>query len=407
MGRAKKNVVLFSIILAISIVAFARDFVAPDQIVYDMVPGYGIAGGTQILEWAEKSSSTAGEPAVPKSLDAPAGLKIRWLGTAGFEISDDETTILIDPFVTRPTLEQSFLLQDLPVDTEAVDRYVLEPIERSGGLKKIKAILISHTHDDHVLDAPYVLSRFPKAADRPLIVGDRNLVDVLRKYREKDNRVSWIKGIDPLDKGPRSIVNFKQKDKTNPPKNKPLARSIGQFGNFEIKAFISEHGLYDDLPFTLEGPISGKAPFKGLDLKAYLNSTLTYLIEYKNQFRIFAVDSARFLNPDGRVSMEVMAGGPIDVLLEGIASRIKDNGIPERIKGFQPRYMVPTHFDNFFIPLDQFRIFDFRITLFTDNSNLKGFIDEYGGAEGPKLRLMKMFYYYSMENLLRNRTSAQ
>ena len=410
MRTAVKAIGLLSVVLTISIVVSANHPVSPDEIGYDAVPGYGIAGGTEILEWAEKSSSTPGEAPVFKALDPPPGLKIRWLGTAGFEISDDETTILIDPFVSRPTVAKA-VFKELPIDTSAVDRYVLGPIERSGGLKKIKAILISHTHYDHVQDAPYVLAKFQHTADRPLIVGDRNLVDVLKKYCGKERRIPWLKGIDPLDKSPRFIIDFNEKQlKPNPPASERLARPVGQFGNFKITAFISWHGLYDDLSlskdlsFTLAGKITGNPPYKGADLRAYLNTSMTYLIEYKDQFRIFAVDSPRFLHSE-RVSAEIMAGGPIDVLLEGIASRKTDNAIPARITGFHPVYLVPTHFDNFFIPLDEFKVFDFKIMLFTDNSNLKGFIDDYRYA-GPKLRMMKMFYYYSMDHLLHRSSLA-
>jgi hypothetical protein len=405
MKRTLKFAGTLSIALAIGVVALAKDFVSPDQIVYDAVPGYGMGGGTEIFEWEQKAQSTTGEAAVPKALEAPAGLRIRWFGTAGFEISDDDTTILIDPFVSRPTFAQSLLLEDLPIDTEAVDKFILGPIERSpGGLKRIKAILISHTHHDHVQDAPYVLAKFPTAADRPLIAGDCNLVDILKKYRGREQDVPWIKGIEPLDKGPRFIVEFNRKQKEEPPAGKPLARPVGQFGNFKVTTFISEHGLYDDLIFTHEGGITGRPPFKGADLRARLNSTMMYLIEYKNQgnsFRIVAVDSPRGLHT-ARVSAEILAGGPIDVLLEGIASRVKENAIPDRITGFKPRYFVPTHFDNFFVGLDQFRVFDFQLKVTTDNSNLKGFIDGFcRGAGCPNLRMMKMFYYYSMQNLLR------
>ena len=168
--------------------------------------------------------------------------------------------------------------------------------------------------------------------------------------------------------------------------------------------------LYDEIPFNHEGGISGRAPFTGADLRAYLNSTLTYLIEYRG-LRVFAVDSPRFLHPD-RVSAEVMKGGGIDVILEGIASRkAKDddgkiaNDIPLRIKGLQPRYFIPTHFDDF-LPLRQFKEFDYEIRIISDTSDLKGFIDGFrtdsclNTEPCPSLRMMKMFYYYSLEGLL-------
>jgi hypothetical protein len=399
-----RKIVVLVIALASS-TAWAKDFVAPDQIVYDAVPGYGAQGGTDIFEWQRKSAPGAGEPAVPATMDAPHGLRLRWLGTAGFEISDDDTSILVDPFVSRPTAVEAFLFAKLNIDVEAVDKYVTEPMVRSGNLNKLKAILVSHTHHDHVQDVPYILSKFPQVANRPLVAGDKNLVCVLKAYKGREQEIPWLKGIDPLTKGPQKIFKFSEKKMDHPPKNQKLGIPVGTFGKFTITAYIGQHGLYDDIPFNLEGNVNGKAPLTGGEYRAYHNSSMTYLIEYNSgnakKLRIFATDSARFLNGE-RVSSEVMQGGPIDILLEGIASRKKENGIPKKIEGFKPTYFVPTHFDNFFIPFDVFRAFDFKIMAPADNSELKPFIEGFckDTTYCPKLRTMKMFYYYSLQNLL-------
>lgn len=404
------KIVVLVVALAAS-AAWAKDSVSPEEIVYDLVPGFGAQGGTEILEWQQKSASGSGEPAVTATVDAPHGLRLRWLGTAGFEVSDDETSILVDPFVSRPTAVEAFLLAKLNIDVEAVDKYVTEPMVRSGSLNKLKAILVSHTHHDHVQDIPYILSKFPKALNRPLVAGDKNLVCVLKAYNGREKEIPWLKGIDRLTAGPQKIFDFNRKKKLNPPRNQKLGIPVGTFGKFTITAYVSEHALYDEIPFNLEGNVTGKAPLTGGEYRAYLNSSMTYLIEYsagsglpgnpKRTLRIFASDSARFLHGE-RVSREVMEGGPVDLLLEGITSRKKDNGIPQKIEGFMPRYFIPTHYDNFFVPLDQFRTFDFEIKTPNDNVQLKEFIQTFCGPEThcPKLRMMKMFYYYSLENLL-------
>ena len=408
-----RTIVVLAVALATSS-AWAKDFVNPDQIVYDHVPGFGPQGGTEILEWERKSAPGSGEPAVTASIDAQSGLRLRWLGAAGFEISDDQTSILVDPFVSRPTALQG--LFPLDIDTEAVDKYVIDPMMRKGSFKNLKAILVSHTHIDHVQDVPYILSRFPKIADRPLVAGDRNLACLLKAYNGREKSIAWLKGADVLSSTRQQIFDFNEKKKLNPPPNQKLGIAVvGSFGKFTITAFISEHGLYDDLIFTLEGTLRGKVPLTGLQYPAYLNSSMTYLIEYntgsgaagdpKRALRLFLADSARFLNGQ-RVITEVLQGGPVDLLLEGIAARKKKNGIPQKIDGFNPRYFVPTHFDDFFVPLDQFQNFDFEIEATgSDNARLKEFIlqdfpSSCGATACPKLRMMKMFYYYSLEKLL-------
>jgi L-ascorbate metabolism protein UlaG (beta-lactamase superfamily) len=352
-----------------------------------------------------KSAATPGETPVPATLQPPPGLRIRWLGTAGFEISDDDTSILIDPFMSRPGILDTFLLKPLAIDTEAVDRYVFDPMGPDG-LRKLKLVLVSHTHHDHAEDVPYVLAKYPHAADRPLVVGDHNLTALLNAYDGRVKENPWLAGVENLSQSPKLIVDFDKKQKYDPPIDKPIGTPIGTFGNFTVTAFVSEHALYDYYPVKLEGEMHGKPPYNSLDFLAYLDSSLTFLVEYAGphgSFRIFATDTARYLNPV-RVSMEVAEHGPVDLLLEGIASRKHDNGIPDRIAGLQPRYFVPTHFDNFFKSMDQSWTFDWRILLPQDNSRLKDFIDEYCDSESPfcpKLRMMKTFYYYSLNGLVR------
>jgi L-ascorbate metabolism protein UlaG (beta-lactamase superfamily) len=394
------------------VVVLPSTFIAPEQILYDWVPGFGAQGGTGILEWAQISAAPGSqEPVVSAGLNAPRGLRLRWLGAAGFEIADDDTAILLDPFVSRPLPIAAFLLQKLPVDTAAVEFYVTKPMELSGSLDRLKAILVSHTHHDHVQDVPYILSKFKRAGGRPLVAGDRNLLSLLRAYKGRESRIPWMEGVDLLESGSKAIFEFDKNRKLRPPQNATLGYKVGQsgqFGRFTITAFISEHGLYDDIPFTLEGNIRGKAPFTAAEYRAYLNSTMTYLIEYgepgaTKKFRIFTSDSARFLLPE-RVSAEVAQGGPIDILIQGIAARRKDNGIPEKIARLKPRYVVPVHYDNFFVPFDQFRAFDYMIKAPNDNSRLLEFIDELtkspATAPASRLRMMKLFYYYSLVNLL-------
>jgi L-ascorbate metabolism protein UlaG (beta-lactamase superfamily) len=78
-------------------------------------------------------------------------LEIRWLGVAGLSISDRESTILIDPVFTKPSLNHWFFNSKFRSDPERV-RVGLQRAE----VRNAKAIFASHCHFDHVVDVARV-----------------------------------------------------------------------------------------------------------------------------------------------------------------------------------------------------------------------------------------------------------
>jgi L-ascorbate metabolism protein UlaG (beta-lactamase superfamily) len=77
--------------------------------------------------------------------DTPAGITVRWLGTAGFEIRYGEHAILIDPYLTRASLARCVLGRLAP-DVVQITRHV----------SRADAIIVGHTHFDHVMDVPTI-----------------------------------------------------------------------------------------------------------------------------------------------------------------------------------------------------------------------------------------------------------
>ena len=85
----------------------------------------------------------------PDQLGLPTGVEVRWLGVAGFAISCEGTTILIDPYVTRRPVGDLLRRKVWHSDPVLLDRHV----------PKADAILLGHTHFDHALDTPAVARR--------------------------------------------------------------------------------------------------------------------------------------------------------------------------------------------------------------------------------------------------------
>ena len=78
-------------------------------------------------------------------------MKITFLGTTTLLFDDGADQILFDAHFTRPSIEKYVVGAYVETDTELCDRL----IERHH-IDRLRAIFVSHTHHDHVMDAPYV-----------------------------------------------------------------------------------------------------------------------------------------------------------------------------------------------------------------------------------------------------------
>ena len=73
-----------------------------------------------------------------------AGVRVRWLGTACFVVSTKSTTVVVDPFVSRPALRDVAFRRLVPDGVEVRRRFPA----------KVDAVVCGHAHYDHAMDAP-------------------------------------------------------------------------------------------------------------------------------------------------------------------------------------------------------------------------------------------------------------
>ncbi len=78
-------------------------------------------------------------------------LRITWLGTAGVFITDGKTGILIDPYVSR--FGQFKILRNSPLKP---NRDLIRKWTDILGRENIDAVIVTHSHFDHVADAPFI-----------------------------------------------------------------------------------------------------------------------------------------------------------------------------------------------------------------------------------------------------------
>lgn len=246
-------------------------------------------------------------------------LTLKWLGTAGWELSDGNTVILIDPYISRILGPQPpgrapykqlpgdtrklYGWDDVPaVDTAAVDLHV----------PKADYVLVTHTHYDHVLDVPHIALK-----THATVIGTESTANVLRAYGVSEEQLITVRGGEDFE-----------------------------FGVFSVKVIPSIHSPLDHKHYfsSAVAPPGMKAPLT-LNQMHPEGGTLAYMIRFHGH-QILAFGGMNY------IERELQALEP-DVVLVGAAGSRTENydycGRLMRVLHF-PAVVIPTHWDNFTAP---------------------------------------------------------
>jgi L-ascorbate metabolism protein UlaG (beta-lactamase superfamily) len=236
-------------------------------------------------------------------LELPPGLDIEWLGVSGYRLTFEETSIFVDPFVSRVPLRTLLLGRRALPDLSAIDRFISAPGEVAG-------ILVGHTHWDHVVDAPAIAARY-----RIKAYGSASLVHLMRLHGLGDLAVEAVPGR-PYELGP-FVVRF--------------------IRSRHSKLLFGRRVLFDG-ELTC-GHLDGLSP------AAYKCGQVWGIHIQVAGIELYHQGSAD-LDDDQLGKL------PVDVFLAGVAGR---NFTPDYwgrvLPRLDPRFVVPTHYDNFFTPL--------------------------------------------------------
>lgn len=234
-------------------------------------------------------------------------LHITWLGTAGVRISDGDTSILIDPYVSRFRISRIIFNTPLEPDIPLVRKWTEVPDK-----SKTRAVLVSHTHFDHAADAPH----FARFSGAPL-VGSDSAVNIGRGARLPETMLIPVAG-----------------------------GQVRKFGKFKIQFLESRHGpvFFNRVPYP--GNISGP-PATPMKARRYRVGTVFSFILTHPYGTIIHHGSAGFIPG-------MYDGIGADLLLLGIAGR-GDTGeyLDAVAAAVKPRLLVPIHLDNFFRSLER------------------------------------------------------
>jgi len=235
---------------------------------------------------------------------APAGGEVRvtYLGTNGFQFESGNHALLVDPYFSRINLWRVVLGSSVQPDEHRIDDAMKHLAS------KVDAILVTHGHVDHLLDAP-VLMRKTEAR----MIGSRTAVELAGRAGVPASRCHALTEGDVLRVGP-----------------------------WRIRAFTATH----DRVFWIV-PFAGEVRRSGLPRRAadwVCGEPLAYLIEIAGE-RIF-IDS-------GGTPAELPPAdiAPVDLAILGAALPDSRARFSAAVRRLRPRYVFPSHQDNFFRPL--------------------------------------------------------
>lgn len=230
-----------------------------------------------------------------------AGLKLRYTGISGYELSDGRTTILLDPVATRPSIRR-ILLGPLSTD-DALSAKVFP---------KADFIVINHAHHDHAIDAPAIALRTGAT-----IVGSKSVCALARSRGVPAEKLIEVTGGETLT-----------------------------LGSFSVKVARSRHVAFLGRPEIMSGTIAENAG--ALWFFQYVqDSTLA--------FRLESAGRSVWFHPSSTYTPKELLGLDARTLILGVNGEAitaeKMSGIAGEAKGIV--LVIPTHFDNFFQPLSK------------------------------------------------------
>jgi L-ascorbate metabolism protein UlaG (beta-lactamase superfamily) len=244
------------------------------------------------------------------ALGLPPGLDLRWLGVAGFALSYQGTTVLIDPYVTRLPLGDLVRRRTVTSDRATVDRW----------LPRADAVLVGHTHFDHVVDVPTIAGR-----DRATVYGSRSAAHLMGLYGLRDLAVD----VEP--------------------------HRTYEIGPFEVTFVPSVHSK---LFLGLSGPNGGEITCEhvgALTPQAYECGQVWGIHIAVGGVTLYHQGSADLIDDEVRHT-------GIDVFLCGVAGRQFTPGYLRRIlPRLDPARVVVTHHDDFFVPMGERQGFAFGV----------------------------------------------
>ncbi len=239
----------------------------------------------------------------PGRADSP--VRVRWLGTAGFEITAGQFSVLIDPYVTRARFTDC-VMRPLEPDLAEIARVT----------PRADAIIVGHTHFDHALDVPAIARR-----TGAMVFGSKSAVALCRASLVPETK----------------LVNVEREYGQQPVE--------AEIGPFKLRFAVSAHSRF----------MLGRVPFPGEIQDCDHVPLRTEKYRCGAVFRVEIEVFGRTIVHLGSAEIVERTAPPkdVDLLLMCVAGWQSSERFPERVaRALDPKAILLSHWDNFFDPLD-------------------------------------------------------
>jgi L-ascorbate metabolism protein UlaG (beta-lactamase superfamily) len=298
-----------------------------------------------------------------------APLTATYFGVSTIGFSDGRNAIMTDGFFSRPGFWRVLASRVAP-DPVRIDA----ALER-GGIDRLDAVFVAHSHYDHVLDAPVVAARTCAR-----IVGSASTANVARGQHLPEERIDII-------------ADGQERD----------------FGAFQIRAIRTPHSE----PQALMGEISEPLPVPARATRFTEGGSYSFLIRHRadpapaNPDRADP-DRSILVIPSANFTGEAFRGVRADIVFMGVGGAGRNPAFLRRywdvaVQGTCARIVIPIHWDNFTHPLDE-GLAPMRLV---DNfARTRRTLNELAARDGVTLIIPEAYQRFQIDALL-NRGATQ
>jgi L-ascorbate metabolism protein UlaG (beta-lactamase superfamily) len=240
-------------------------------------------------------------------------IQLKYLGTAGWQITDGKITVLVDPYISRVKLGTGPGIS--PEDTRETvlrsDYFVSDTVGIDSLITEVDYILVHHSHFDHLSDVPYIAK---KTGAR--VIGTETTCNILRAYGIPDEQLYPVKGGEDY-----------------------------QFENFSVRVIPSIHSALNNKHY-IDSRVYNEVPRAPLRVSEFIEGgSLMFLARFTHH-DVLTMGSMNFVERE-------LQGIEPDILLAGVnQSQLGLYKYNERllaVTGY-PEVIIPSHWDNFRLP---------------------------------------------------------